>query len=60
MRKTTKKDKLEPAVRISRKCFACGELFILSHPNSPVQLCEECTKALSEIIMERRSAEKNF
>ena len=57
-RRTTKNDRLEPAVRISRKCFACGELFILSHPNSPKLLCEKCEAVLSDMIMERRNEQQ--
>lgn len=59
-RNSSKKDKLEPMVKISRKCFSCGNLFILPHPSAPDQLCDECKKSLSEIIMSYRSGEKIF
>lgn len=44
----------EPKVRISRKCFVCGENFILSHPSAPNRMCEKCEKILAEMIKERR------
>ena len=45
-----KKD--EPAVRISRKCKACGSIFILSHPVDPRMLCEKCEAKLIKLINE--------
>ena len=50
-----KKDNLEPAVRIGRICFSCGEQFILSHPSSPKLLCEKCELVLGQMIRERRA-----
>lgn len=53
-----KVDRLEPAVRISRKCFACGASFTLSHPNSPRLLCDDCQKVLGEMIMKRKDEQQ--
>lgn len=57
-RRTSKADRIEPAVRISRVCFACKSNFVLSHPNSPKMLCDECQEILGKMIMERRADEQ--
>ena len=57
-RRMSKADKMEPAVRISRVCFACKSSFVLSHPNSPKMLCDECQETLGKMIMERRADEQ--
>lgn len=58
-RRATKNDRLEPAVKISRKCLACNGLFTLSHPNSPKLLCEKCEAVLRDMIMERQNEQQD-
>lgn len=60
VRMVTKNHRIEPAVQISRKCFACGESFTLSHPNSPRLLCEKCETALGDMIMEYRNEQQEI
>ena len=48
--RSARNDKLEPKVRISRACCVCGQIFILSHPNAPRLMCDECQTALCEMI----------
>lgn len=45
-----KDDKLEPKVTISRVCCVCGQIFILSHPNAPRLMCDECQATLCDMI----------
>lgn len=54
-----KDDRLEPKVRISRVCYVCGKTFILSHPNSPNLMCEECKATLAEMIRKYKNEQQN-
>ena len=49
-----RKKEIEPAVKITRVCKACGERYILPHPNDPRLYCEKCMEALAQVIKERR------
>lgn len=57
-RRTTKNEKLEPAVRIGRTCMVCGEIFVLTHPNDPRMFCEDCQTALCEMIRKYKNEQQ--
>lgn len=59
-RKSTKNDRLEPAVRIGRSCCVCGETFALSHPNDPRLMCEDCQTALCEMIRKYKNEQQEI
>lgn len=59
-KRMTKNDKLEPAVRISRKCFVCDQVFALSHPNDPKLMCDSCQAILCEMIRKYKNEQQEI